>query len=75
MYDLAGKKEKYSFFRFTRLYNGKRLCTSGIKEKYKWEYMKFTLGDESMYELITQNEADIIKYILNGTGLKEDINI
>lgn len=37
--------------------------------------MKFTLGDESMYELITQNEADIIKYILNGTGLKEDINI
>ena len=28
-----------------------------------------------MYELITQNEADRIKDILNGTGLKEDINI
>ena len=28
-----------------------------------------------MYELITQNEADRIKYILNVTGLKEDINI
>ena len=28
-----------------------------------------------MYELITQNEANIIKQILNETGLKEDINI
>ncbi len=28
-----------------------------------------------MYELITQNEADRIKDILNGTGLKEKINI
>lgn len=28
-----------------------------------------------MYELITQNEADRIKDILKGTGLKEDINI
>lgn len=28
-----------------------------------------------MYELITQNEADKIKDILNGTGLKEVINI
>lgn len=28
-----------------------------------------------MYELITQNEADRIKNILNGTGLKKDINI
>lgn len=31
--------------------------------------MKFTLADESMYELITQNEADRIKDILKGTGL------
>ncbi|MDB2139532.1 MAG: hypothetical protein ACLRWO_12630 [Clostridium butyricum] len=28
-----------------------------------------------MYELITQNEADRIKDILKGTGLKENINI
>ena len=28
-----------------------------------------------MYELITQNEANRIKQILNETGLKEDINI
>ena len=28
-----------------------------------------------MFELITQNEADRIKQILNETGLKEDINI
>lgn len=28
-----------------------------------------------MYELITQNEADRIKDILNGSGLKHDINI
>ncbi|WP_338331180.1 hypothetical protein [Clostridium butyricum] len=37
--------------------------------------MKFALADESMYELITQNEADRIKDILKGTGLKENINI
>lgn len=37
--------------------------------------MKFTLADESMYELITQNESDRIKDILKWTGLKENINI
>lgn len=37
--------------------------------------MKFTLAGESMYELITQNEANRIKDILKRTGLKEDINI
>lgn len=37
--------------------------------------MKFILGDESMYELITQNEADRIKDILRKTGLKKNIKI
>ncbi|MFW2501964.1 hypothetical protein [Clostridium diolis] len=35
----------------------------------------FKVGDEVLYELITQKEADKIKSILETTGLKDEINI
>ena len=38
--------------------------------------MSYMLGDiRSMYEMITQNEADRIKYILSETDLKENIDL